>query len=124
MNIPIFNSPNNSVAIGDSRCAQTKCLSIDLDFTTLNPIIIDLELIQAIKQFDVLQSLYIDGTNAGADITIFVDTTRQTLVVPNGKRAYLPVIAPITAPVLTFTCGGNRIVTCLLLNFYISPCVW
>ena len=99
------------------------CARLTMDFTQTSEYILDLQNVQALHQFDLCQTIFVDNSSGGAPITISIPSSGQKVVVKNGDQGYYNVICPNPIKMI-FDCAGGQIVTVFLLNIAIPGASW
>lgn len=101
-----------------------KSLAVQLDFTTVASIIVDLTITTAQGKISTVQMVFADNSANTAPLAIAVSGTSQTIRVPAGAQGWFPVVAT-NRPKLTFSSpAGSPVITCLLLNVPVAQGYW
>jgi hypothetical protein len=100
-----------------------KSLPVTCDFSVVGTYDIDLTLIQSQQRMSVVQSVFVDNTLNGQKTTITINGNSQTLVIPAGGQAYLPLLAA-KPTIITVASTGGVVVPMIFLNVPVPACVW
>lgn len=101
-----------------------KAIRVLMDFSLGLTFSLNLSSIQTQGAFDAVQTLYIDNSNNTGAITALMGGDNQSITIPAGAQAYMPVLQT-NPPALQFSVtSGTPIVPLQLLNFFVPPCVW
>jgi hypothetical protein len=97
-----------------------------MDFSSDTEYDVDLQNIQALGQFDLCQTLFIDNSAGGSAVTVNIGakgTPTQTIVAKAGSQGYYNVVCP--NPILMqFSSAGGAPCTALLIDVAIPGMVW
>ncbi len=115
---PYFTVTNLAVP-----CEGPRVQPLLLDFSVGPFYSIDLQNTQALKQFSMVQAVFIDNKDNANSITIANQITGQAITIGANKQAYLNILCPNPAQ-LTFQSNGGVVVKVDLLNFPVTNCVW
>ncbi len=116
--IPFFTVTNLEVP-----CEGPRCLPLRLDFSLDVEYQINLQNTEALKQFSMVQSLFIDNSGNGNSLTISNPLTGQSITTGANKQAYKNVLCPNPAQ-LNFLSNGGVVCKVHLLNFPVTNCEW
>jgi hypothetical protein len=102
-----------------------RAIHVTIDFSLGARFNLDLSQVQSQGGLDSVQTIYIDNSNSVAGtLTILMGLTLQSVKVPAGAQAYLPVLQ-VNPPVLQFTMStGTPKIDIQLMNFFVPPCMW
>jgi hypothetical protein len=101
-----------------------RAIHITIDFSLGASFNLDLSQVQSQGAIDSVQSLYIDNSLSTGNLTILMGLTNQSVIIPPGAQAYIPVLQG-NPPVLQFALStGTNAVNVQLMNFFVPPCVW
>lgn len=101
-----------------------KALHVRIDFSLGDTYTLDLTAVQNSGQFDAVQTLYIDNSQSSTQLDIVTGVTLQTVSIPAGGQAYIPMLQP-NPPLFQFNPhGGSAIIHIFCLNFFVPPAVW
>lgn len=100
-----------------------KSIHVLIDFTLGLQFRLDLSQVQSQGGMDSVQTLYIDNAANTGPLTIVMGLTNQSVILPAGAQAYLPVLQG-NPPVIQFTSTAAVAVNVQLLNFFLPPHVW
>lgn len=101
-----------------------KAIHVLIDFALGSVFELNLSSIQTQGAFDAVQTLYVDNKNNTGDLVIDMGMTLQSVTLPAGAQAYVPVLQG-NPPVLRFTAAtGTPVVNVQFLNFFVAPIVW
>jgi hypothetical protein len=100
-----------------------KSLPVTCDFSVVGTYDIDLTLIQSQQRMSVVQSVFVDNTLNGQKTTVTINGNSQTLVIPAGGQAYLPLLAA-KPTIITVASTGGVVVPMIFLNVPVPACVW
>ena len=112
-----------NVLTGGMPCEGAKVLPYVMDFSAASQYDFDLTGQYQGNQFTTLQCAYIDNSANGSSLTISMNVTNQTIVVPKNSCGYFTLVMP-APPKLSVTTAGLVKVYMALMNFYIPPTVW
>lgn len=121
------NSQNRvswEVAFGNAPRAGSRAMPQNLDFSVVNPIEINLSSEQMQKRIEFVQSMYIDNSSNPAPLTIKFGGTAQTIIIPPGYQAYIPVLATTDNFHALFTTNGTPVVPIQYLSFPVAIALW
>lgn len=117
--IQIFPS-NNQLMVGGKG---PLCARLIMDFTQTAEYDLDMQNLQALNQFDLCQTIWVDNSAGGAPITIEIPASGQSVVVKNGTQGHFNVVCPNPIK-MKFKCDGGQTVTVFLLNSAIPGATW
>lgn len=97
----------------------------NLDFRTAGEQTLDFSQEIIAEHVSYISGFYVDNSANANDLVISVATTNQSIRIPAGKQAYMPVLAPSTAE-FTFTtdAAADLTVPVFACNFPVWPCVF
>lgn len=100
-----------------------KAVSLALDFTTVQSILIDFTQAYQSTSISIVQSVFVDNSANPSAFSLLVEGTREHLVVPPLSQAVLPIISAVRAKITAVTTSG-RIVPVIFLNVPLPQGVW
>lgn len=123
-----FNSPQSRVVNLERTLGMPddgpKCVPIVLDFTVKASYALDFSTLINRAFISMVQTLFVDASTSGVDVTIDVPGSGQTLKIKSGTQGYYPVLMPNPVK-FTATCsGGPSDVKLQLMNFPVNGFVW
>lgn len=119
----IRQSSSYRVFYNEKPAAGPRVLPLNLDFSSISSIAINLKLSFDMNVIEYVQGIFIDNSSNTAQFTIQSSISKQLLAVPAGCQALLPFFAP-NAPDFTAISTGGVIVPVQFLTFAVQPCVW
>lgn len=122
-NVPVPNLGVYPMQNGLTPCEAPKAIPANLNFASNASYLMDLTPLFNNKQFTTLQTIYVDNTLNTSTLTVTINGTNQTILIPAGRGGYFPVLAT-TPPKVTFASAGAFTVFVALLNFYLPGQVW
>lgn len=99
-----------------------RALSQVLDFTSVSSISVHLTKARDEDKLEWVQTLFIDNSANTASVSVTAAITNQTLVVPPGSQAYLPILAP--EPEFLFVTSGGSLVPVQFLTSAYPAMIW
>lgn len=117
--VNISSALNNGVA----PCEGSKCVPFSCDFNTASQFDFDFTAAQQNGQISSIQTVYVDNSANGNSLTLSIDGTQQTIVVPPNSCGYFLLLAPMATVVHATTTGLVKVYFGFL-NFYVPPTVW
>ena len=101
------------------------CIPLILDFTTNSTYDIDLSLFMDKGFLSIIQTMWIDTSNAGVPLTVTINNgSQQTLKIAKDTQGYYNVLVSNPAS-LSFSCpGGPSNLVIILINVPIPGAVW
>lgn len=113
---PIFNAQVPSEG--------PKGLGVVAPFTVDTPVFeINLLLTQSQRFMSGVQSVFVDNSQNGSDVTINCQTLNQNLTIPSNSQAYLPLLVAKN-DVLTVSSIGEVSVSFIFCNIPLPAAVW
>ena len=101
-----------------------RSIHVTIDFSLGATFSLDLSQIQNSGAMDSVQTLYVDNSGNAGDLNLTMGLTQQTITLPAGAQAYLPILQG-NPPVLSINAPvGTPIVNVWLLNFFLPPQIW
>lgn len=110
----------NGLAPSDQPLTMPVVLGFSVSITEID---VDLATAQEKNNIDLIQTLYIDNSNSGSNLSVQSSISGQVMNVPAGMQAYLPVIVP-NAPKFVFKSAGGANVNVQFLNVCLPALVW
>lgn len=104
-------------------CEGAKCIPFIGDFSAAASYDFNFTQVQQSKQISTIQCVYVDNTANASNLTISIDTTNQTIVVPANSAGFFTIIAPQFTVAHATTAGVVKVYFAFL-NYYIPPIVW
>jgi hypothetical protein len=102
---------------------EPKGVPFSIDFSVMaSPQNIDLSSTQIKNTLGHVKSMFVDNSGNTASLNILSVVTRQTITIPAGSQAYMPVAS--TADQFQITTTGAVLVGLDFFNVDIEPCVW
>lgn len=117
-NLSIQNALNGSLP-----CEGAKVLPYNADFAAAATYDFDLTQQWQQKSFSTVQGFYINNSANLSPVTVTVNGTGQTIVVPASKSGFFIMLMP-SPPKLSINSAGGVTVYIAFLNFYVPPIVW
>ncbi len=112
-----------SASMGELPCEGGFTINQKIDFSINASQDIDFSQIQSIgSHWASTQTIYVDNSANGSTITITINGTLQTLVIPKNSCGYYPVLCN-NPPKMNFNSAGG-VVNVNFVNFFIAPIVW
>lgn len=100
-----------------------KSVFLPLDFTTVSEVLVDFTQAYEKTVMTVVQTVWCDNSANSVPVSFTVQGTGQTVIVPAGAQATLPVIAAIR-PKITVENSGGGILPCIFLNVPLPAVVY
>ena|SRR5690349_24724690 len=102
-----------------------KCLPLLLDFSTQGTIVVDFQQLQEGKFITMIQTLFVDLSLIGVDLSITIAGSGQKIMARAGKQGYYPVLCPNPSK-LTFDCaiGTAPAIPVQIINSAMPGVVW
>jgi hypothetical protein len=94
-----------------------------LDFSAAPTYHLDIQNAQALNQFDLCQTIFIDNSAGGDSVSVSIPATGQVIKCKAGQQGYFNVVCP-NPIVMDFSSNGGAVATFLLLNVAIPGAVW
>ena len=113
----------NGISFGTVPCNGPRAVPFKANFNLASQYDFNFTAAQQGGQIDSVQTVYVDNSANTAALTLTIDGTQQSIVIPPNSCAYLPIVAPL-ATVIHATTTGLVTVYLAFLNFYIPPTVW
>lgn len=113
----------NNALNGSLPCEGAKVMPYYMDFAAALQFDFDLTFQYNQKQFTTVQGFYIDNHLNGSTVTVTIDGTGQTIVVPANKSGFFIMLMPVP-PKFSIASAGAITVYIAFLNFYVPPIVW
>lgn len=104
-----------------------KAIPLVLDFSSSagDPIEIDAQYLQSLGRFSMLQTIFVDMSDAANNLTIKVNGSGQKIVAKVGTQGYYSVLAPNPFKLVFETSpGGTDNLPLYLINVPIPGVVW
>lgn len=112
------------VSFGNAPKDGSRAMMQALNFALESPVGVNLTYEQESGRLEFVQSIYVDNSNNTATLTATFQGTQQTISVPAGYQAYLPVLATLDNPKMSFATTGTPTVNIWLLSFPMAPAEW
>lgn len=113
------NVSNQGMPVG----GQT-AVPIFLNFSTQSSYTLDFTLSQWQNKINSVQSIFVDNSGGTSPLVINTAITNQTLKIPAGAMAYLPIVAP-APPIFTVSCSAGAASTLIIfLNVPMPIAIW
>lgn len=104
--------------------SNLKSGAVVLDFTGGNTVVnLDMTVPEGALKVSAILGFFIDNSLNTATVQIQMDKSQQSLLIPAGAQALLPILAAAPEKII-FTSAGNVLVTINLLNFRPDPIIW
>jgi len=102
-----------------------KVIPLFLDFSTIDTWDLDLQMVQALAKFAMIQTLFIDMDQQANPLSVIFNGSGQKIVAKINTQGYYNVLAPSPCK-LSFvsTVGSNIVVPVYVLNVAIPGSVW
>lgn len=124
--LPFDNQHMQNVALDNQQIPSegTKAIPALMDFTLSDQFVFDLQNIQARGFMSMVQTLFIDMSQSDVPMTLFFNSSGQTIVAKGRTQGYYCVLCP--SPVkFTANCKGGPLgVVIFLINVPIPGIVW
>ena len=118
------NDASWDVPYGFGPRKGSRTLPKTIDFSLSNPANINLVDEQKRFKLESVQALYIDNSLNPNSLTAVMQNTGQTVTIPGGYQAYLPVLSTTDNPVIQFSTSLTPKVSVSFLNFPVPACIW
>jgi hypothetical protein len=122
-NSPLITTPGVSVGNVSLPPEGPKALPFKCDFTAQQAYQVSSNYLYQQKLISNIQSLYVDNSASATPLYISVDNTQQSIAIPPGAQAYLPLLIANNA-VITFYSTGGVVIPFELLNIPVPSAVW
>ena len=97
---------------------------IIIDFTAHTAYKLDFTISQWTNKINSVQSAYIDNSNGLAPLLLTIEIIGQTITIPSGAQAYVPLVAP-SPPIFDVSCSNGAANTLIIfLNVPMPLSVW
>lgn len=100
-----------------------RAIPMNLDFTSVTSITVNLKSAIDDDILEFVQAVYIDNSNSATPFTIQSRISNAFYSIPPGAQAYLPIVAPNTASFTTSSTGGV-VVPIQFLSYPVPTAVW
>lgn len=123
---PFNNQHMQNVALDNQQIPSegSKAIPALMDFTLSNQFVFDLQNIMARGQISMIQTVYIDMSASDVPMTLFFQSSGQTIVAKGRTQGYYTVLCPTPAK-LTATCAGGPLgVVVFFINVPIPGVIW
>jgi hypothetical protein len=101
-----------------------KATAVVIPFTSTDTSFdLNLLLTQSQQFMSLVQAAFVDNSDNPADLEIVTSVLFQSLIIPAGSQAYVPLLTPKNAT-LTFNSTGAVTVRVILLNVPVPAAVW
>lgn len=94
------------------------------NFPTAASYLIDLTLTMQQTRITVIQSMFLDCSQATASTTVSVQGTQLVIELEAGDQGYFPLLVPETGAKITVASASTKPVTIILLNVPVPASVW
>ena len=117
-NIPDFQLSAQDTPSEGPRGAPLVC-----DFSSQNPILVDLTQQQAQTRLSMVQTIYIDLADSDNVITVLVESSMHRIRAKGRTQGFYPLLAPAPTK-LILTSSGTDLITVHIVNVPIAGVVW
>jgi len=101
----------------------SRAVPLTLDFTNQAAYTLDLQNFIARNLISMVQAVFVDNSANASPLSIVMQNSGQTIVIPPNAQAYMSVLAPNPA-YFNFLTQGGVVVNVTLLNYPVTNCVW
>lgn len=102
---------------------KPRTLPLNLDFSIINPLALDLTLAQTQDKIEFVQAVYVDNSLNPFPLTLIFSITGQSLSWPAYSQGYLPTLTP-NSPRFIASTVGTPIINIQMLTFPMPAAIW